>query len=235
MGGRDRRQRRRDERRGRAGKDYATVDIGGGMVSAAPGAILEALSQIPPAMDWPSLAGRIVPVLPRRRPESFPVGVPVQVMLPPGIQTGFGVDIGPAFLRVDGTMLESWGVDRLTLVGTSLENLRARMQSVRPRDLFEDRIDGVRVRMLQSGTGCASALLLVEDELRRILGPGPQVVIAPMRDLLVALPVDAEAEFVAWLNDELASMDPNGLALEAFILGEGPLRYRRLQESLAGS
>jgi hypothetical protein len=89
--------------------------------------------------------------------------------------------------------------------------------------------------MLQSGTGCASALLLVEDELRRILGPGPQVVIAPMRDLLVALPVDAEAEFVAWLNDELASMDPNGLALEAFILGEGPLRYRRLQESLAGS
>jgi hypothetical protein len=34
--------------------------------------------------------------------------------------------------------------------------------------------------------------------------------------------------FAAWLTDEFASMDPNGLALDAFVLEDGALRYERL-------
>ena len=68
------------------------------------------------------------------------------------------------------------------------------------------------MRILQSGVGCASALVLVPDELERIFGSAEQCLIAPMRDLLISMPVDADRELVGWLNDEFATMDPNGLA-----------------------
>ena len=84
------------------------------------------------------------------------------------------------------------------------------------------------VRILQSGVGCASALVLVPDELERIFGSERQCLIAPMRDLLISMPADADRELVGWLNDEFASMDPNGLALDAFVLEDGTLRYEAL-------
>ena len=84
------------------------------------------------------------------------------------------------------------------------------------------------VRILQSGLGCASALVLVPDELQRIFGTERQCLIAPMRDLLISLPADADRELVGWLNEEFATMDPNGLALDAFVLEDGSLRYESL-------
>lgn len=222
------RQRRRDRRRATAGKDYRTIEIGNGIETAAPSAVLEAFDRLPADLDWESLAGCLVPLLPRRLPMLVPAGEPIEVLLPPGIRTGFGLDIGPAFVRVDTSLVERWGVDTLTVVGRSLENLRARTRSVRPRDLMRERIDSVPVRVLQTGIGCASTLLLIEDELMRIFGTDPQVLIAPMRDLLVSMPADSDREFVAWLNEEFASLDPHGLALDAFSISAGSLRYEPL-------
>ena len=91
-------------------------------------------------------------------------------------------------------------------------------------------IDGVPVCVLQSGVGCASALVLVPDELERIFGGEPQCLIAPMRDLLISLPGDTDRSFAAWLNDEFSEMDPNGLALDAFVLEAGVLRYESLRQ-----
>jgi hypothetical protein len=224
----DRQRRRQRKREAAAGKRYATVAIGDGMVVAAPDAIAAALERLPATLDWPTMAAHLVPMLPRRRPMPLPGGPPVEVLLPPGIQTGFAVDIGPAYLRVDATMLAGWAVDPLTLVATSLENVRARTRSIRTRDLLQERIDGMPVRLLQSGVGCAAALLLVEDELQRILGSEPQLLLAPMRDVLVSLDPDTDRGFAAWLNEELAAVDPNGLALEAFVLEGRSLRYEPL-------
>ena len=154
---------------------------------------------------------------------------PFRVTLPPGIPTGFGIDIGPAFLVVGESLLGTWPIGPADLVATGLENLRSRMRPVRPRDLVRQSIDGVPVRMLQSGVGCASALVLAADELARIFGGAPQCLIAPMRDLLVSMPPDTDRSFVAWINDEFAEMDPNGLALDAFVLEDGTLRYEPLR------
>jgi hypothetical protein len=82
--------------------------------------------------------------------------------------------------------------------------------------------------VLQTGLGCASALVLTPDELRRIFGGRPQCLLAPMRDVLVSLPPDVDRRFAAWLNEELSTMDPNGLALDAFALDPDGLRYERL-------
>jgi hypothetical protein len=222
-------QKRRAKRRHRAGTDYRTVDLGNGMEGATPQAVLRAMGSLPPDLEWPVMAPNVVPILPRRRPMPPAAGEPFRVTLPPGIPTGFGIDIGPAFLVVGRSLLETWPVGPADLVATALENLRDRMRPVRPRDLLRESIDGVPVRVLQSGVGCASTLVLVPDELRRIFGAGPQLLIAPMRDLLLSLPPDTDRAFAAWLNDEFATVDPNGLALDAFELDEGGLRYETLR------
>src|SRR4051812_3476268 len=221
-------EQRRARRRRKAGKDYGTNDLGNGMVQATPEAVFKAMGGLPPDLDWPTMAPNVVPILPRRRPMPPMAGEPFRVTLPPGIPTGFGIDIGPAFLVVGSSLLETWPIGPADLVATALDNLRARMRIVRARDLVGQAIDGVPVRVLQSGLGCASALLLAQDELERIFGREPQCLIAPMRDLLISMPAATDGSFVAWLNDEFAMMDPNGLELDAFSLGEGVLRYEAL-------
>ena len=71
-------------------------------------------------------------------------GEPFRVTLPPGIPTGFGIDIGPAFLVVGTSLLATWPIGPADLVATGLENLRARMRAVRPAGPRVARtIDGV--------------------------------------------------------------------------------------------
>jgi hypothetical protein len=222
-------ERRRARRRRKAGKDYGTWDLGNGMEQATPEAVLRAMGGLPPDLEWEALAPNVIPILPRRRPMPAQAGEPFRVTLPPGIPTGFGIDIGPAFLVVGSSLLETWPIGPADLVATALDNLRGRMRVVGGRDLVGQAIDGVPVRVLQSGLGCASALLLAQDELERIFGREPQCLIAPMRDLLISMPAGTDRSFVGWLNEEFAMMDPNGLELDAFSLGDGVLRYEALR------
>jgi hypothetical protein len=223
------REKRREKRRRRAGKDYRTRDLGNGMEQASPEDVLRAMGALPPDLDWELLAPNLIPILPRWRPMPPGTPEPVRVTLPPGIPTGFGVDIGPACLVVGIDMLDRWQLGSADLVAAALENLRTRMRSVRRRDVVHQALDGVPVALLQSGLGCASALVLVPDELERIFGAEPQCLIAPMRDLLISLPADTDRSFVRWLNEEFSTMDPNGLDLDAFVLQDGLLRYESLR------
>ena len=222
------RAKRRERRRRRAGKDYEAEDLGNGIAMATADAVVRALGSLPGDLGWDELAAHVIPVLPRRRPMPAGAGEPFRVTLPPGIPTGFGVDIGPAFLVVGPSLLAGWQVGPADLVARALANLRERLRPVRPRDVLCQSVDGVPVRILQTGVGCASALVLLPDELRRILGPDAQCLIAPMRDVLVSMPPDVDRSFAGWLNEELASMDPNGLALDALVLERDDLRYERL-------
>jgi hypothetical protein len=221
-------ERRREKRRRKAGKDHETWDVGNGLVQATPEAVMRAMGGLPPDLDWEVMAPNVIPILPRRRPMPPMAGEPFRVTLPPGIPTGFGIDIGPAFLVVGSSLLETWPIGPAELVASGLDNLRVRMAGIRPRDIVRQSVDSIPLRVLQSGLGCASALLLAPDELARIFGPDPQCLIAPMRDLLVSMPPETDRAFVAWLNDEFSEMDPNGLALDAFALEDGALRYEAL-------
>ena len=220
--------KRRERRRRRAGKDYETSDLGNGMVVATADAVMRAMGSLPRDLDWTEVADSVIPVLPRRRPFPAQAGDPFRVTLPPGIPTGFGIDIGPAFLLVGEQLLAGWGVGAADLVARALSNARGRLRPVRPRDLIRQAIDGVPTRLLQTGVGCASAIVLLPDELARVFGEGPQCLVAPMRDLVISMPADVDRQFAGWLTDELASMDPNGLDLDAFVLDGGTLRYERL-------
>src|SRR5436190_11843234 len=103
-------EKRRAKRRHKAGKSYRTVDLGNGMVQATPDAVLSAMGGLPPDLGWASMAGSVIPILPRRRPMPPLAGPPFRATLPPGIPTGFGIDIGPAFLVVGESLLATWPV-----------------------------------------------------------------------------------------------------------------------------
>ena len=226
----DERDRRRANRRRRAGKDYPAEDLGNGVEVATAESVMRAVGSLPRDLGWDELAPSVIPVLPRRRPMPQATGEPFRVTLPPGISTGFGIDIGPAFLMVGTQLMASWPIESVDLVARALSNLRDRMRPVRARDLLAMQIDGTPVRVLQTGLGCASALVLLPDEIRRVFGPRAQCLLTPMRDLVVSVPPATDRGFAAWLNEELATMDPNGLALDAFVFDGDLLRYERLPQ-----
>ena len=197
--------------------------IGPELVTASLDEVLEAMEAIPADLDWPTLADRIVPAFQRVRP--YPPGhpEPLRILVPPGLSVGFAIDIGPAFLNVDTEMIERWSLTPAELLARAMDNLDRRMGGISPDDVVAASIDGQPIRVLQSSTGSASTYVLLPMSLGRIFGSEPHLVIAPMRNLLISLPIDADRELAAWLFDEFAARDPNCLAPAAFVIHESGL------------
>jgi hypothetical protein len=189
---------------------------------------------MPAELDWTDIAPQVLPAFPRRRPPAVGFGEPLHVLLPPGVVTGFGIDIGPAFLQVSESLVEQWAIPASDVAARALANLGELTARLRSSDLVRERIDGTEVRVLFSGLGWASALLLLPDELQRILGPEPQRLVAPTRDLLLSLPIDVDRGLAAWVNEEFGASDPNGIALEPFTFRDGALRCEPTAQIVLG-
>jgi len=202
--------------------------LGPGMTTASPEHVLAALEGFDPAMDWAKARELVKPLLPRRRP--FPVDIPdrVTVMLPPGIAVGFGLDLGPAFAFVGEELMRSWGVDRLALTDVALANVRRIADGLDSRTVVRMSVHDIPVLALQSGMGISSTLLLAPDLVPRLFGRGPHMLLAPMRDLLLALPGDVDLDFAEWLSDEFEALDPNHLHLGGFLHENGAIVARPL-------
>jgi hypothetical protein len=154
-----------------------------------------------------------------------------RTVVPPGILVGFGLDLGPAVAYVAHGQLERWGIGMETVTSTALANVRRMAASCDPGAVHRGSIGGVPVAVLQSGQGIAASLILVPECIERLLGPGPLLLLAPMRDLLVGLPVAADREFAAWLAAEWEALDPNHLHLGAFRLERGSISAEPLEDA----
>lgn len=215
-------ERRRAGRKAKAGPrrhpdDRLTVGAFGGRMDPA---ILARVRATAGAIDlggsWTELAPRVLPVL-KRLHHPYPIeAAPLHIQVPPGIWTGFGIDIGPAFGHVSPAMAAAWGVDHATLLGTALENLR-RLVAVEPPLVQDIDADGTSLVAIQ-GQGWGSSLLLLPDALRAILGPRPRLLIAPVRNTLLALPDGADLGLAADLWYAIAAGAHDELDV-------GPLRW----------
>jgi hypothetical protein len=186
-----------------------------------------AIEALPADLDWVSLRHGLRPVFVRRRP--LPPGAerPITFKVDPGLTVALGVDIGPAFLYVGANVLETWPVDADEAFAQAMANLRASVEAERFVEMEYATVGDVPVWWYQSHGGLASGLLLLEDELARRYGDEPRLLVAPMRNLLLAAPFDADREMIGWLRDEIAAEDPNGLDLPIFALVEGRLSVDR--------
>ena len=193
----ERRAHRRKDRR--HGRDRPVPDLG---------RILGAIAAIDPDAPWDRVAPHILPILKRAHPP-LAMASSVYVTVPPGIRTGFGIDLGPAFTHVDTAMVERWGVSTAALLGTALENLRAVIDREPP---IVERIepDGVPVTVVQ-GQGWGSSLVLVPDALGPLIGAEPRLLLAPVRNTLVAVPDAAPEDFVEDLYLAIAGGAPDAL------------------------
>jgi len=206
--------------------------LGPGMTRADDATLLAAMERIDPARPWADAHGDVRPMLPRVRPYPFAIE-PARMMLPPGILSGFGIDIGPALVMVDDDQLRRWAVDLATVAEAALENVRRAAAGCDPGVVVRQSVDGVPVMALQTGAGIAASMLLVPETLGRMLGPGPQLLLAPMRDLLLALPAAVGRGFAAWLAEEWESMDPNHLHLGGWLFEAGAVFPIPIDEAFA--
>lgn len=161
--------------------------------------ILAAARRSDPSAPWSVAAPQVLPVI-KRVTQPFPPDLaPFTITVPPGIPTGFGIDLGPALSHVTAAMLESWAVDTATVLATALDNLRRLVHDEGPRiETFS--IEGETL-LAVGGQGWGSALVLVPDVLARIVGPEPCLLMTPVRNTLIALPESVDADFAVdvWL------------------------------------
>lgn len=193
------------------------------IVTPHPAEVRAALEGLSPEMSWSELRDGLRPVFIRRRPLPPGMSAPLTRRLPPGLDVALGVDIGPAFMYVSAPLAESWSVSADEAFATAIANLRNVIEAERVFEMAYEPVDDVPVWWYQSHGGLASGLLLLEDILVERYGDQPRVLLAPMRNLLLAAPHDANREVLEWLREEISHMDPNGLDLPMFGLVDGRL------------
>jgi hypothetical protein len=214
----------RGMRKRRARKEpELSVSYGNGVVGPSRAQVRSAVEALSPALTWDELSNGLRPVFVRRRPLPPGVEPPVTLRRPPGLEVALGVDIGPAFMYVGRGILDSWSVTADEAFDRAVDNLRASVAAEKYVEMEYESVDGVPFWWYQSSGGLASGLLLLEDELAVRYGRDPRLLIAPMRNLLLAAPFDADRALVAWLRDEISFEDPNGLDLPIFALLDGRL------------
>jgi hypothetical protein len=186
--------------------------------------VVRAIESVDLGAPWSEVAPDLRLALPRRRPLPIdPAELPARDFAP-GIRAVLGLDIGPAMLFVSHQQLAGWEVSAEAAFEQALANVRARVAARRQFALVHERIADVPTLAFQSREGWASSLLLLPDELVRVVGDRNGLVLAPMRDLVLCLPLDAEREFAQYLLDEFAAADMNALDLPPFAMVDGHLR-----------
>jgi hypothetical protein len=184
------RRNRRKRKSGRRPDGLRLHPLGGTFEPGLADRILAAFDGFDPSAPWPEVAPRIVPVL-KRVHHPYPAEIaPLHIRVPPGVWTGFGIDLGPAFSHVSQVLLDGWGIDQATLLATALANLTDLVRRERPV-VDTVPIEGIEVTVIQ-GQGWGSSLILVPEVLGPILGATPRVLLAPVRNTLLALPHDVD-------------------------------------------
>ena len=105
----------------------------------------------------------------------------------------------------------------------ALANIKARLGARNQFALLHEHIAGVPSVAFQSREGWASSLLLLPDDLARVMSERNGLILAPMRDLILMMPLDTDPELAYMLLDEFASADMNALDLPLFSLVDGEL------------
>ena len=186
----DERRRRRKAKSRRRADGLQLHPLGGTFEPGLADRILAAFEGFDPTAPWADVAPRVVPVL-KRVHHPYPSEMaPIHIRVPPGVWTGFGIDLGPAFSHVSQTLLDGWGIDHATLLGTALANLTDLVRR-EPPIIDTVPVEGVEITAIQ-GQGWGSSLILVPELLRPILGTTPRILLAPVRNTLLALPDDVD-------------------------------------------
>ena len=185
--------------------------------------VVAAIESLDLDAPWEEVRNRLRLVLPRRRPMPPDTGSLPERTWAPGLRVGLGLDVGPAMLFVTQDQIDGWGVSEDEVFNQAESNIRERLGARRQFALLREQIDGIPTIAFQSREGWASTLLLMPDALCRVLGERSGLVLAPMRDLVLRLPLDTDPELAEWILGEFAEADMNALDVPVLALVDGQL------------
>lgn len=213
----ERRAHRKARHRDRNGRDGFTITpINGTIDPDLLEQFLGSVERINPAGPWTEVAPLVLPILKRVHHPYPPDAAPLHLQVPPGIWVGFGVDFGPAFTHVTAAQVDAWGIGQAEMLAVAIDNLRQRV-TIEPPVVERIHRDGVEIVAIQA-QGWGSSLVLAPELLAPVLGATRKLLLAPVRNTLLALPDDVDDEFAIGLWDAVASGARDELDI-------GPLRW----------
>jgi hypothetical protein len=145
----------------------------------------------------------------------------IRVVGRPGCAIEFGIDLGGHFPIVDRIVAERWECSVEQLRDAALENLARRAAIVQTTAVQHAVMSGRAFRMLQAPAGCASSLLLVPEQIKRLFGRQDQILAAPGRHTLLSFPMDAPTLAVPEIAVEVEVSELMPLFLAPFALCDG--------------
>jgi hypothetical protein len=183
-------------------------------------AFRRAASKMPKPVPWEWARPRLMPLLAQPCID-MPGEERIRVVGRPGCAVEFGIDLGGHFPIVDRIVAERWECSVEQLHDTAIENLARRVGAI-PLIAVQHAVrSGRAFRMLRSPAGCASSVLLVPDQVRRLFGGQDQVLAAPGRHTLLSFPMDAPTLAVAEIVVEMEQSELAPLFLDPFALCDG--------------
>jgi hypothetical protein len=175
---------------------------------------------MPKPVPWEWARPRLMPLLAQPCID-MPGEERIRVVGRPGCAVEFGIDLGGHFPIVDRIVAERWECSVEQLHDTAIENLARRVGAI-PLIAVQHAVrSGRAFRMLRSPAGCASSVLLVPDQVRRLFGGQDQVLAAPGRHTLLSFPMDAPTLAVAEIVVEMERSELAPLFLDPFALCDG--------------
>lgn len=189
-------------------------------------ALRRAVRALPKPAPWDWVEPRLVPLLAGPMLDRPNAGL-VRAISEPGCALVFGVEVEGAFLEVDRIVAERWERSAEDLYRTSMANLRRRAAAVRPAAVLSGTMSGRIFRRIVAPRRFASSLVLVPDELTRLLGEDTALLIAPTRDLLLAFDLGTPTWVAAEVALEFEARDPFPLMLDPFLLVDGRVEWQR--------
>jgi hypothetical protein len=184
----------------------------------------KALRTMPRPAPWDWVKPRLVPLLagPFIDPPDLATVRGVSELGPALV---YGVDVGRVYPLVDVEVAERWEVSVDQLHDAAMDNFRARAARTPPSCVTRGTMSGWITTFVRTPAGLASSLVLVPEELRRLVGERDQLVATPTRALLLAMPIDAPLRTFAEVAVEFEGKDPLPLWLDPFALIDGGLTW----------
>jgi hypothetical protein len=183
-------------------------------------AFRRAANKMPKPVPWEWARPRLMPLLAQPCIDQ-PGEERIRVVGRPGCSVEFGIDLGGHFPIVDRIVAERWECSVEQLQEAAMANLARRVAAIQPTAVQHAVMSGRAFRMLQSPAGCASSVLLVPDQVKRLFGGQDQVLAAPGRHTLLSFPMDAPTLAVAEIVVDMEQGELAPLFFDPFALCDG--------------
>ena len=178
-----------------------------------------ALGAIPDDLSWEWAKARLTPLFERADAGGIDGDPSLHVVTTLGVAIGFGVEVGPTFLRVTKSMADRWEASLEQIEAAAFKHLHDAVRGLSAGDLQHAVHRGHMMRCLPEPAGWASSVILAgADTVARIFGPQDQIFTAPSRSMLISFDASAPLLAIIDVTAGLEELDPHPLMLDAFRL-----------------